>query len=87
MLHFSLPHTSVCRTQYTGEIQGIFDSADITLAAITILAPGDKTQLTDFSNTAAALDMSAVTTEVGACLPFSTSELLGHTHTRRQVCD
>lgn len=51
-------------SKYTGEIQGIFDKADITLEAITILTPADKSQLTEFSDTAAALDMSAITTEM-----------------------
>lgn len=72
-------------TQYTGEIQGIFDKADITLEAITILTPSDKSQLTDFSSKAAALDMSTVTTEVGVCV--SPQESLGHAHVSRSATE
>lgn len=68
-LHFSPPpsHACVCHTQYTGEIQDLFDNTDITLATITILTASDRTQLEDFSSQATALDMSGVTEQVG-CL-------------------
>lgn len=75
-LHFSLPPTSVCHTQYTGEIQDKFDKTDITLADITILTPADKNQLNDFASSATDLDMSAVTQEVGARI-FPLLESLG----------